>query len=168
MYRIGSRTYGIGCRDRYGIGAALQRARTRTVPGTAWGWDCDVCESCGGVCTIDPFSGVRACSGLKGGFSSTACLARVQSRKALKKRRALGRPGGRRRLRVGATTRACPPGTRPIYDARGRFLGCKEMLGEPPGGGLPRPVPPSIPAPLPPWRPRWVGPVRRRTLVPPG
>jgi hypothetical protein len=29
MYAIGSRTYRPNCRDRYGIGAALQRARAR-------------------------------------------------------------------------------------------------------------------------------------------
>lgn len=27
MFKMGSRTYTIGCHDRYGIGAALQRAR---------------------------------------------------------------------------------------------------------------------------------------------
>jgi hypothetical protein len=32
MVKLGSRTYNPGCRDRYGIGAALQRARARPVP----------------------------------------------------------------------------------------------------------------------------------------
>jgi hypothetical protein len=109
MYNIGARCYAVGSRDRYGIGAALQRARARTVPTKTT--FCEACELCGGVCALDP-DGKQLCMGDRRDATAMMRCVRYNTGedsgggprppRGVARVRALGRAGGRGRLRVGA------------------------------------------------------------------